>query len=54
MILGLGLIVASVSAFVAIWGLMRFLREHSTWPFALYRLGLGVVLLVGVSRGWWA
>jgi len=54
MILGLGLIVASVSAFVAIWGLMRFLREHSAWPFAFYRLGLGVVLLVGVSRGWWA
>eukprot|EP01037_Dinobryon_pediforme_P006550 gene6552-6619_t len=54
MILGVGLAVASVSAFFAIWGLMRFLREHSSWPFAIYRLALGVLLLIGVSRGWFA
>jgi len=52
MVLGFGLAVASLSAFFAIWGLMRFLRAHSSWPFAVYRLGLGIVLLVGVSRGW--
>jgi undecaprenyl-diphosphatase len=32
-VLFLGLIVASISAFFAIWGLMRNLRQFSTWPF---------------------
>ena len=37
-ILALGLIVASISAFFAIWGLMRVLEQFSTWPFVVYRL----------------
>ncbi len=54
MILLFGLVIASASAFAAIWGLMRFLKEHSAWPFAVYRMALGIILLVGVSRGWLA
>ncbi|WP_248805585.1 undecaprenyl-diphosphate phosphatase [Pseudomonas sp. MWU13-2100] len=46
-----GLVVASVSAFCAIWGLMRFLERFSTWPFVIYRAVLGIFLLVGVSTG---
>jgi undecaprenyl-diphosphatase len=47
-----GLIVASISAFFAIWGLMRILEQFSTWPFVIYRFVLGIVILVGVSIGW--
>ena len=54
MILMFGLVVASASAFVAIWGLMRFLKEHSAWPFAVYRMALGLILLLGLWRGWLA
>jgi len=46
-----GLVVASVSAFCAIWGLMKFLERFSTWPFIVYRAVLGVFLLVAVSKG---
>ncbi|MCW5297438.1 undecaprenyl-diphosphate phosphatase [Herbaspirillum lusitanum] len=46
-----GLLVASVSAFCAIWGLMKFLERFSTWPFIVYRAALGVFLLVAVSKG---
>ncbi|MBV6753747.1 undecaprenyl-diphosphatase UppP [Pseudomonas chlororaphis] len=46
-----GLVVASLSAFCAIWGLMRFLERFSTWPFVIYRAALGIFLLVGVSTG---
>jgi undecaprenyl-diphosphatase len=46
-----GIVVASVSAFGAIWGLMRFLEKFSTWPFVVYRAGLGIFLLVGVNMG---
>jgi undecaprenyl-diphosphatase len=51
-ILFVGLIVASISAFFAIWGLMRVLQNFSTWPFAVYRFVLGAVILVGVAKGW--
>jgi undecaprenyl-diphosphatase len=53
-VLALGLIVASISAFFAIWGLMRVLEQFSTWPFVVYRFMLGVVMLAGVAAGWLA
>ncbi len=51
-VLVVGLVVASISAFVAIWGLMRILERFSAWPFVVYRGLLGVGLLVGLSMGW--
>jgi undecaprenyl-diphosphatase len=51
-ILGFGLIIASCSAFFAIWGLMKFLERFSTWPFVMYRALLGIFLIVAVSMGW--
>jgi len=53
-ILIVGLIVASISAFVAIWGLLRILENFSAWPFVIYRAFIGIVLLVGVALGWLA
>jgi undecaprenyl-diphosphatase len=53
-VLLLGLFVASISAFFAIWGLMRILQQFSTWPFVVYRFLLGVGILVGVAIGWLA
>ncbi len=51
-VLLLGLIVASISAFLAIWGLMRILEQFSTWPFVVYQLLLGIVILAGAAAGW--
>jgi undecaprenyl-diphosphatase len=51
-VLAVGLVVASVSAFVAIWGLMRILERFSAWPFVIYRGLLGVGLLVAAAVGW--
>lgn len=44
-VLATGLVVASLSAFAAVWLLMRILERFATWPFALYRILLGAVLL---------
>lgn len=52
LVLIVGLIVASVSAFVAIWTLMWILERFSAWPFVIYRAPLGVLLLVGLAVGW--
>ena len=51
-VLGVGLFVASLSAFVAIWGLLRILERYSAWPFAVYRAFLGILLLAGIATGW--
>ncbi len=53
-ILFVGLVVASLSAFVAIWGLLRILEKFSAWPFVIYRAFIGIVLLGGVAVGWLA
>ncbi|HEY7999137.1 MAG TPA: undecaprenyl-diphosphate phosphatase [Pseudolabrys sp.] len=52
LVLFVGIFVASISAFFAIWGLMRTLEKFSTWPFVAYRFLLGVVILMGVALGW--
>lgn len=47
-----GLVVGSVSAFAAIWGLMRFLERFSTWLFVAYRALLGCFLLLALNLNW--
>lgn len=49
-----GLLIGSVSAFAAIWGLMKFLEKFSTWFFVVYRAGLGLALLMALRAGWLA
>ncbi len=46
-----GLIVASISAFAAIWSLMRVLERFSAWPFVIYRFLIGIFLVVSVVTG---
>jgi undecaprenyl-diphosphatase len=53
-ILSVGLIVASLSAFVAIWSLMHILERFSSWPFVIYRGLMGVFLLAAFYWGWLA
>lgn len=51
-VLGVGLLVASISAFAAIWGLMRFLERFSTWPLVIYRALFGLAVMAGAYYGW--
>jgi undecaprenyl-diphosphatase len=52
--LAVGLIVASLSAFAAIWGLLRILEKFSAWPFVAYRAFIGLALLIGFYTGFLA
>jgi undecaprenyl-diphosphatase len=51
-VLLVGIVVASFSAFFAIWSLMRILQNFSTWPFVIYRILLGAVIVIGAATGW--
>lgn len=46
LILLVGLASASISAFLAIYGLLHYLEKQSTWIFVWYRLLMGIFLLV--------
>ena len=49
MLLAIGLTSASISAFLAIYGLLSYLERQSTWIFVWYRLLMGLFLIVAVS-----
>lgn len=46
-----GLLFASVTAFVAIYGLLHYLERRSTWIFIWYRLIFGVAIVAGIWSG---
>lgn len=50
-VLLVGLVVASISAYFAIWALMEILERVSAWPFVAYRALLGILILGLVGAG---
>ena len=50
--LGVGLLFASVTAFAAIYGLLKYLERRSTWIFVWYRLIFGVGIVAAVLGGY--
>jgi undecaprenyl-diphosphatase len=46
-----GIVTAGISGWVAVWGTLRWVRTRSFTPFVVYRVALGVVVLVLVSAG---
>jgi len=51
-VLLVGLIVARIAAYAAIYLLMAIVERFSSWPFVIYRAGMGTLLLAGVYWGW--
>jgi undecaprenyl-diphosphatase len=49
---GVGLFFAFVSAWVCVRWLLRYIANHSFSPFAWYRIGFGVLVLVTSGTGW--
>jgi undecaprenyl-diphosphatase len=47
-----GLLVAGVSGYLTIAWMLRFLRTRTTIGFVVYRVAVGIALLVAVSKGW--
>ena len=49
--IGVGILAAAVSGYVSIGFLLRFLERYGTDVFSLYRIGLGGLILYGLSTG---
>ncbi|MBW3631812.1 MAG: undecaprenyl-diphosphate phosphatase [Chloroflexi bacterium] len=48
-VFAVGLMASALAGFAAIWGLLRYLQRASTAVFIIYRIGLGILLLVLVA-----
>jgi undecaprenyl-diphosphatase len=48
----IGLSCASLTAFLAIYGLLRYLERRSAWLFVWYRLVFGVATVIAVAAGY--
>src|SRR5689334_17538771 len=49
---GVGIVVAFISAFVVIRWLIRYVATHDFRPFAWYRIGFGLLVLLTAYYGW--
>ena len=47
-----GVTTSFVAGLAAVWGTLRLVRTRSFTPFVVYRIALGVVVLVVTSAGW--
>ena len=50
--LAVGLLMAAVAGYLSIAWLLRYLRTNATTVFVVYRVALGVALLIGMATGW--
>lgn len=46
-----GIATSAVTGFIAIWGLLRFLKTRSFLPFVVYRIVVGVLILGAIGFG---
>jgi undecaprenyl-diphosphatase len=51
-VLGIGFVVAFISAFAVVAWFLHWVRRHGFTPFAIYRIVLGLALLAALARGW--
>jgi undecaprenyl-diphosphatase len=47
-----GIVTSGISGWLAVWGTLRLVRTRSFNPFVVYRLGLGLLVLVVAAAGW--
>lgn len=47
-----GVVTSAVAGWSAVWITLRIVRNHSFLPFVVYRVVLGVVILVVLAAGW--
>lgn len=47
-----GIITSGLAGWFAVWGTITLVRTHSFMPFVIYRIALGVVVLVVLAAGW--
>ena len=50
--MAVGVLTSAIAGWIAVWGTLKWVRTRSFAPFVVYRIALGVTVLVIVSAGW--
>ena len=46
-----GIVTSAIAGWIAVWGTLRLVRTYTFTPFVIYRVALGVVMLVLIWTG---
>jgi undecaprenyl-diphosphatase len=41
-----GIVASGITGYIAVWGTLKLIRTHSFLPFVVYRIILGVLILL--------
>ena len=41
-----GIVASGITGYIAVWGTLKLIRTHSFLPFVVYRIVLGVIILL--------
>jgi undecaprenyl-diphosphatase len=44
-----GIVASGITGYIAVWGTLKLIRTHSFLPFVVYRIVLGVLILVALA-----
>ena len=47
-----GIVTSGIAGWIAVWGTLAIVRNYSFTPFVIYRIGLGILVLVVAAAGW--
>ena len=47
-----GIVTSAIAGWLAVWGTIALVRHHSLMPFVIYRVGLGILVLIVLATGW--
>ena len=50
--MAVGIVTSGISGWIAVWGTLRLVRTKSFTPFVIYRIALGIIVLVVLAAGW--
>jgi undecaprenyl-diphosphatase len=50
--MAVGVLTSAIAGWVAVWGTLKWVRTRSFAPFVVYRVALGVTVLIVVAAGW--
>ena len=50
--LAVGIVTSCISGLVAVWGTIKLVSTRNLMPFVIYRIAVGVLMLVILAFGW--
>jgi undecaprenyl-diphosphatase len=50
--MAVGIVTSFIAGLIAVWGTIKLVSTHSLMPFVIYRVAVGVLMLIILAAGW--